>query len=131
MWLKRQNLSVIGYKHCEKWRKYWLPAFSPPTMFSKHLYCRNVKTRACLEKVNTRDGNRTQYLMIVRPTLTWWSETHRCVSWLSHTSRPIDKTAFLSKVMRQRSGAKTRRKKKSFTSTRYRIRNPGVTDQKR
>ena len=40
-------------KHCGKWRKCWLPAFSPfPTMFSKGLlvFHRVVKSRDCVEK---------------------------------------------------------------------------------
>ena len=33
--------NVVGRKHCEKWRKCWLPAFSPfPTMFSKVFFPR-------------------------------------------------------------------------------------------
>ena len=38
-------------KHCEKRRKCWLPAFSPfPTMFSKAVLSRVVKSRDCLVK---------------------------------------------------------------------------------
>ena len=40
-----------GIKHCGKRRNCLLQAISPfPTVFSKDLYCRQVKTRACLEK---------------------------------------------------------------------------------
>ena len=42
----------MGRKHCGKRRNCSLQAISPiPTVFSKNLYCRRVKTRACLEKV--------------------------------------------------------------------------------
>ena len=38
MLIKTVNLSLIGRKHC-KWKKCWLPAFSPfPTMFSRDFY---------------------------------------------------------------------------------------------
>ena len=38
-------------KHCGKRRNCSLRAISPfPTVFSKGLYCRHVKTRACLGK---------------------------------------------------------------------------------
>ena len=38
-------------KHCGKWRNCSLRAISPfPTMFSIDLYCRHVKTKACLGK---------------------------------------------------------------------------------
>ena len=45
----------MGRKHCGKRRNCLLPAISPfPTVFSKDLYYRHVKTRACLgEVVNT------------------------------------------------------------------------------
>ena len=40
-----------GRKHCGKRRKCWLPAFSPfPTMFSKGLFLRVVKSRDCVVK---------------------------------------------------------------------------------
>ena len=40
-----------GSKHCGERRKCWLLAFSPfPTMFSKGLFFRIVKTRDCLGK---------------------------------------------------------------------------------
>ena len=40
-----------GRKHCGKRRNCSLRAISPfPTGFSKDLYCRHVKTRACLGK---------------------------------------------------------------------------------
>ena len=40
-----------GRKHCGKRRNCSLRAISPfPTVFSKDLYCRQVKTRACLGK---------------------------------------------------------------------------------
>ena len=39
----------MGIKHCGKRRNYSLRATSPfLTVFSKDLYCRHVKTRACL-----------------------------------------------------------------------------------
>ena len=38
-------------KHCGKRRKWWLPAFSPfPTMFSKGLFVRVIKSRDCVVK---------------------------------------------------------------------------------
>ena len=40
-----------GCKHCWKQRNCSLGAISPfPTVFSKELYCRHIKTRACLGK---------------------------------------------------------------------------------
>ena len=40
-----------GRKHRGKWRKCWLPAFSPlPTMFSKGLFLRVLKIRDCVVK---------------------------------------------------------------------------------
>ena len=40
-----------GRKHCGKWRKCWLPAFSPfPTMFSKAFCLRVVKSWVCVVK---------------------------------------------------------------------------------
>ena len=39
------------WKHCGKRRKCWLPAFSPfPTMFSKAVFSRGVKSRDCVVK---------------------------------------------------------------------------------
>ena len=44
----------MGRKHCGKERNSSLRAISPfPTVFSKHLYCRQVKTMACLGKFRT------------------------------------------------------------------------------
>ena len=41
----------MGRKHCVKRRNCSLRAISPfPAVFSKGLYCRHVKTRACLGK---------------------------------------------------------------------------------
>ena len=40
-----KNCFGKGRKHCGKRRKCWLP-----TVFSKELYCRHLKTRACLGK---------------------------------------------------------------------------------
>ena len=51
MWWKWQKVFQMGRKHCGKRRNCSLPAISPfPTVFSKDLYCRHVKTRACLGK---------------------------------------------------------------------------------
>ena len=48
---KRQKVLHTGRKHCGKRRNCSLRAISPfPTVFSKDLYCRHVKTRACLGK---------------------------------------------------------------------------------
>ena len=47
----REELSKKVRKHCEKRRNCSLGAISPfPTMFSKELYSRDVKTRAYLGK---------------------------------------------------------------------------------
>ena len=47
----------MGRKHCWKRRNCSLRAISPfPTLFSKDLYCRNVKTRACLGKAYAGDS---------------------------------------------------------------------------
>ena len=41
----------MGRKQCGKRRNFLLLAISPfPAVFSKDLYCRHVKTRACLGK---------------------------------------------------------------------------------
>ena len=48
---KWQKVAEMGKKHCGKRRNCSLRAISPfPTVFSKDLFCRHVKTRACLEK---------------------------------------------------------------------------------
>ena len=48
---KWQKALQTGWKHCGKRRNCSLQAISPfPTTFSKDLYCRHVKTRACLGK---------------------------------------------------------------------------------
>ena len=49
--LKWQKVLQKDRKHCGKRRNCSLRAISPfPTVFSKGLYCRHVKTRACLGK---------------------------------------------------------------------------------
>ena len=54
---KWQKVLWKGRTHCEKMWNCSLRAISPfPTVFSKDLYCRNVKTRACLGK-GYEDGN--------------------------------------------------------------------------
>ena len=51
IWRKWQKAIPMGRKHCGKRRNCSLRAISPfPTVFSKDLYCRHVKTRACLGK---------------------------------------------------------------------------------
>ena len=51
IWRKWQKPLQTGRKHCGKWRNCSLRAISPfPTVFSKDLCCRHVKTRACLRK---------------------------------------------------------------------------------
>ena len=51
IWWKRQKAPKMGRKHCGKSRNCSLRAISPfPTVFSKDLYCRHPKTRACLGK---------------------------------------------------------------------------------
>ena len=46
----KKNLKM-GRKHCGKRRNCLLQAFSPfPTVFLKYVFCRHVKTRACLGK---------------------------------------------------------------------------------
>ena len=48
---KWQKVIQMGRKHCGKRRNCSSRAISPfPTVFSKDLYCRHVKTRACLGK---------------------------------------------------------------------------------
>ena len=55
-----------GRKHCGKRRKFWLPAFSPfPTMFSKGLFLKVVKSRDCVEIVKPLPHN-TDFLMTLR-----------------------------------------------------------------
>ena len=47
--LKTKLLFWMGRKHCEKWRKCWLPAFSPfLTIFSKGFFFMVVTSRAYL-----------------------------------------------------------------------------------
>ena len=49
IWWKWQKVLQMGRKHCGKRRNCLLKAISPfPTLFSKDLYCRHVKIRACL-----------------------------------------------------------------------------------
>ena len=49
IWSKWQKVLQMGWKHCGKRRNCSLRAISPfPTVFSKDLHCRHVKTRACL-----------------------------------------------------------------------------------
>ena len=51
IWWKWQKVLQKGREHCRKRRNYSLRAISPfPAVFSKDLYCRQVKTRACLGK---------------------------------------------------------------------------------
>ena len=53
IWKWQIVLQTVG-KHCGKRRNCSLRAISPfPTVFSKDLYCRHVKTRACLGKGST------------------------------------------------------------------------------
>ena len=48
---KWQKVLKTGRKHCGKRRNCSLRGISPfPTVFSRDLYCRHVKTRACLGK---------------------------------------------------------------------------------
>ena len=48
---KNGKVLHTGRKHCEKRRNCSLRAiFAFPTVFSKYLYCRHVKTKACLGK---------------------------------------------------------------------------------
>ena len=49
--MKMAEISPTGRKHCLKRRNCLLRAISPfPTVFSKGVHCRPVKTRACLGK---------------------------------------------------------------------------------
>ena len=51
IWWKWQKVLQMGRKHCGKKRNCLLQAISPfPTVFSKDLYWRHVKTRVCLGK---------------------------------------------------------------------------------
>ena len=51
IWLIWLKVFQKGRKHCGKRRNCSLLAISPfPTVFSKDLYCKHVKTRACLVK---------------------------------------------------------------------------------
>ena len=51
IWWKWQNVLHNGRKHCRKRKNCSLGAISPfPTVFSKYLKCKHVKTRACLGK---------------------------------------------------------------------------------
>ena len=51
IWWKWQKVLKKRRKNCGKRRNCSLRAISPfPTMFSKDLYCRHMKTRACLGK---------------------------------------------------------------------------------
>ena len=75
----------MGRKHCRKRRNCLLLAISPfPTVFSKDMYCRHVKTRACLgkglskmlyyfrawEKWSLYTGNHSVYEEIVVPDVS-------------------------------------------------------------
>ena len=51
MWWQWQKAPRMDRKHCGKRRNCSLRAISPfPTVFSKDLYCKHAKTRACLGK---------------------------------------------------------------------------------
>ena len=51
IWWMWQNVLQTGKTPCWKRRNCSLRVISPfPTVFSKHLFCRHVKTRACLGK---------------------------------------------------------------------------------
>ena len=51
IWWKWQTVFQMGRKHCGKRRNCSLRAISHlPTVFSKDLYCRHVKCRACFGK---------------------------------------------------------------------------------
>ena len=51
IWQKRKKVIQTGRKRCGKRRNCLLQAISPfPTVFSKDLYSRHVKTRACFGK---------------------------------------------------------------------------------
>ena len=51
IWWKWQKALQKGRKHCGERRNCSLRVISPlPTVFSKDLYCRHLKTRACLGK---------------------------------------------------------------------------------
>ena len=59
IWNENEKIEICfgkGRKHCWKRRKCWLPAFSPfPTMFSKGIFLRVVKSRnKCGKKLNLR-----------------------------------------------------------------------------
>ena len=58
IWWKWQKVLQMGREHCGKKRPCSLRAISPfLTVFSKDLYCRHVKTRACLGKVKSLPHN--------------------------------------------------------------------------
>ena len=51
IWWKWQKVLLKDWKHCGKRRNCSFRAISPfPTVFSKDLYCKHVKTKACLGK---------------------------------------------------------------------------------
>ena len=56
---KWQKVLQTGRKHCGKRRNCLLRAISPfLTVFSKDLYCKHVKTRACWERVDSFPSNK-------------------------------------------------------------------------
>ena len=57
-----RKFSEKGRKHCGERRNCLLRAISPfPTVFSKDLYCRHIKTRACLENGLTHSHTMTPF----------------------------------------------------------------------
>ena len=48
--IKTEIIFGMGRKHCRKRRKFCLPAFSLPTLFSKGLFFRIIKSGDCVVK---------------------------------------------------------------------------------
>ena len=71
---KGENAGYIVEKDCEKRRKCWLPAFYPfPTMFSKDLHTRVVKSHDCVVKSMASVYNIPVSLIMVQPPISMHS----------------------------------------------------------
>ena len=70
----------MGRKQCRKRRNCSLRAISPfPTVFSKGLYCRHIKTRDCLRK-----GKPKNELSIIGQKTLWENVFKSCISLGNH-----------------------------------------------
>ena len=76
IWWKWGKVLQNWGKHCGKRRNCSLRAISTfPTVFSKDLYCRHIKTRTCLERVNSLPYNKIVELSESKASFCRWQLT--------------------------------------------------------